>query len=62
MGMVDRAVKERVKWIISGLEFDDLNEWEQKFVESVENRVDSGLEPTDKQMEKLEEIYKEKGR
>ena len=59
--MVDKAVKERVKWVISGLDFDELNEWEQKFVESVEKRVDGGLDPTDKQMDKLEEIYRDKG-
>ena len=58
--MVDKAVKERVKWIISGLDFDDLNEWEKKLVESIEACVDGGWNPTDKQMDKLEEIYREK--
>jgi hypothetical protein len=52
----------RVKWITSGLNSDDLTEWEQGFVESVEEQSDSGKVLTKKQMDKLEKIYKEKGR
>jgi hypothetical protein len=59
--MVDKAVRERVKWIISGLDFDKLTDWEEKFMESVERNLDFGVGPTGKQMDKLEEVYREKG-
>lgn len=52
----------RVKWIISGFNYDDLTEWESGFVESVEEQSDDGKMLTEKQMNKLERIYKEKGR
>lgn len=52
------VMRERVKWIISGLTFDKLTDWEEGFVESIEERVDGGLGLTEKQMDKLEEIYK----
>ena len=33
---------ERVKWIISGLIYDDLTDWEKIFIESVEIQSDEG--------------------
>ena len=53
---------ERVKWIISGLNYNNLTEWEQDFIESVEIQSDEGKVLTDKQMKILEKIYKEKGK
>jgi len=53
---------ERVRWIISGLTYDDLTDWEQDFIESVESQSDEGKVLTNRQMEILEKIYKEKGK
>ncbi len=50
---------ERVKWIISGLVYDNLTDWEQDFIGSVEIQSDEGKVLTNKQMEILEKIYKE---
>lgn len=57
----------RVKWIISGLDYDELTGWEKSFVESVESQSDGCKILSDNkggrsQMEILEKIYKEKGR
>lgn len=54
--------KERIKWIISGLDWDDLTEWERKFTESIEEQSDEGRILSYKQLEVLERIYREKGR
>jgi len=59
--IVEKAVKERVKWIISGLDYKKLTDWEERFVEKMESLVDRGFDLTDAQMDKLEEIYREKG-
>ena len=66
---------ERVKWIISGLNWDNLSEfdkkfakkdtltdWERKFIESVETQSNKGKILSNNQMEILEKLYKEKGR
>jgi len=53
---------ERVKWIISGLVYDDLTDWEKDFIESIKIQSDEGKALTNRQMEILEKIYKEKGR
>ncbi len=52
----------RLSWVISGLSFDDLSEWECRFIESVEAYFKSHGYLTDKQEETLERIFKEKGR
>ncbi len=52
----------RVKWIISGLIYDDLTEWEQDYVESIENQSDQEKMLTEKQMEILERIYRKSGK
>ena len=57
-----KAQNERVKWIISGLIYDNLTEWEQGYIESVESQSDERKILTNKQMGILERIYKEKGR
>ena len=33
-----RNQHERVKWIISGLDYEKLNEWEERFVEDIERK------------------------
>ena len=53
---------ERVKWIVSGLVYDDLTDWEKIFIESIEIQSDEGKILTNRQIEILEKIYKEKGR
>ncbi len=53
---------DRLKWIISGLEWDSLTDWERKFVEDVEVQFDRRGSLTDRQEEILERICKEKGR
>jgi hypothetical protein len=50
----------RIKWIIKGLSFDNLTDWEQKFLESVEQQSDKGKWLSDRQMEIVERIYRDK--
>lgn len=53
---------ERIKWIIRGMDFNKLNDWEQVRVEEWEIQSDKGRWLSDRQMEILEKIYREKGR
>ena len=53
--------QKRVGWIISGIDFDNLTEWEQNFFESIERQSLNGKLLSDRQMEIAERIYKEKG-
>lgn len=53
---------ERLKWIIDGLDFPNLTEWEEKFVISIEEQFQKKGSLTGKQEEMIEKIYKEKGR
>lgn len=53
---------ERIKWIIRGLMFDDLTDWEQNFLESIEKQSDNGKWLSDRVIEIVERIYKEKGK
>ncbi len=52
----------RIKWIISGLAWDEITEWEKMFIESIERQSDSGKLLSEKQMDIIERIYKEKGK
>lgn len=52
---------ERIKWIMGGLDIEDLTDWEQNFLESVEMQSDRGKWLSDRQLEIVERIYKEKG-
>lgn len=52
---------ERIKWIIRGMDFDKLNDWEKARVEEWEILSDRGKFLSDRQMEILEKIYREKG-
>ena len=54
--------KDRLKWIISGLDFDILTDWEEEFVESIEKYFNKKGDLTDTQEEILERIYEKKSR
>ncbi len=54
--------KDRLEWILSGIDRDLLTEWETEFVESCEDRMGRYGGLTIKQEEKIEEIFKQKGR
>lgn len=51
---------ERMKWIIKGLDFDKLTDWEMKFIESVEKAMKKYGDLTERQEEVLERIFQEK--
>ena len=53
---------DRLKWIISGLDWERLTDWEGRFVESAENYFNKHEDLTERQEEILERIYREKGR
>jgi hypothetical protein len=55
-------IKSRMEWIVHGLDYDRLTDWEMRFVEDVEDRFKRRGDLTEKQEEILERIYKEKGR
>jgi len=64
MNLYEKEIKdqnERIKWIISGLDFDDLNDWEKDFIESVEMQSDKQKLLSPRQVEIAEKIYREKG-
>lgn len=52
----------RVKWLLDCVtdDIDKLNEWEQAFVRSVEERFRKYADVSDKQYDILERIYEEK--
>lgn len=54
--------KKRLYWIIEGLDWDRLNEWEEEFVQNCEQRMGVMGSITEKQEKILEKIYKEKSR
>lgn len=54
--------RERLRWVLTGLEYDRLTDWESKFVENVEEYFKKHGDLTDKQEEVLERIFKEKSR
>jgi hypothetical protein len=47
-------------WVDACLNSNKLNTWELDFIASIEVRVESGKDLTDKQAETLEKIYNEK--
>ena len=53
--------RERFKWIVQCIDFDRLTEWETKFLESCERRMNSQGDLSDRQEEILENIHREKG-
>ena len=60
--------RKRLKWVICGLNFDELSEWEENFCEQVEKRFDQREKRTgqgyvtDGEEEILERLLREKGR
>jgi len=54
--------KKRLDWIISGLPRDELGDGTWKFIESLERYFERHGNLTEAQEERLEEIFKEKGR
>ena len=52
--------KDRLRWIISGLDFNLLNDWEERFVEACEKRMKIKGDLTEPMEEILERLYKEK--
>jgi len=54
--------KERFDWIISGLDFNDLTPWEEKFLEDMGYKMERGGQLSKWQEEKIEQIYREKSR
>jgi hypothetical protein len=54
--------KDRLSWIISGLDFNSLSNWEEKFIESAEKYFKKHGDLTEAQEDKLEDIFKEKSR
>ena len=57
-----RKQQERVEWIIDGLDDDRLTVWEAGFIESIQKQSENGRFLSDRQMEIIERIYKEKGK
>lgn len=54
--------KARLSWIVSGLDFNSLSDWEERFVESVEKYFKRHGDLTEDQENKLEEIFRDKSR
>ncbi len=52
--------KDRLEWIIRWLDYPLLSEWEERFVESIEEQFKINGRISDKQEEIIERIYKEK--
>ncbi len=58
----EKMDRKRLDWIISGLPRDDLSDGTWKFIESLEQYFNNHGDLTKYQEERLEEIFKEKGR
>jgi hypothetical protein len=52
--------KERLLWIIRGIDFEKLNDWEERFLEACEKRMEIKGDLTDPMEEIVERLYKEK--
>lgn len=52
--------RDRFVWIIKGLDFDNLNDWEIRFVSEMENRMKWKGDLTERQEEILERIFQER--
>ena len=57
----DVMTKDRLQWIISGLDWEQLTEWEERFVENVEKFFEKSGYLSVNQEDILERIYREKG-
>jgi len=54
--------KDRLEWIIGGLDFNLLTPWEERFVEEMELKFHRTGDLNERQEKKLEEIYRERSR
>lgn len=54
--------KNRMEWILDGLDKDSLTKWETGFVESVKEFFEDNGFLTEAQEDKLEEVFREKTR
>jgi hypothetical protein len=54
--------QDRLKWLISGIDFNELNEWEERFICDLEPYFERNGNLTKRQEELIERIYREKGR
>ena len=54
--------KDRLYWIINGLDWDRMTRWEENFIERIEIQFKEEGDLTMAQEEKLEEIYREKAK
>jgi hypothetical protein len=54
--------KERLGWIISGISWENLTDWEERFIEDMEAKFKRFGDLTEKQEEVLERIFREKAR
>jgi len=59
---MDLIDKPRFAWIMTGIDFEKLSEWESGFIESCEKQLAYKPELSLKQTEILERIYSEKGK
>ncbi len=51
---------ERFAWIIKGLDFDKLSDWESRFIEDMEKWMEYRGDLSEKQEEILERIFQER--
>jgi hypothetical protein len=55
----DEAIRQRAEWILSGLHLGcSLTAWKREFIENIEERLDDDLSLSERQLSKLEEIYR----
>ncbi len=52
--------KDRLIWVLHGIDFEKLNDWEERFVCDLEAYFERNGDLTDRQEEILERIYREK--
>jgi hypothetical protein len=57
---MDLMDKRRFEWILTGIDYEKLNSWEERFIESCEKQLKYKQELTLKQTEILERIYSDK--
>jgi hypothetical protein len=53
--------KDRLTWVLHGIDLDCLTEWEERFVCDMEPYFERNGDLTERQEEILERIYREKG-
>lgn len=51
--------KDRFEWVLSGIDRSVTNDWEDNFLDSIEEHFELAGDLTPKQADKLEEIYRD---